>query len=164
MKHHYYLLFVLMIPVCVSAQSLSPVVIANTGGYSSSASGSVSFTAGETITPTLDNTVHVLTQGFQQPYKDATSSVEEQVQWTANAFPNPATHTLNVTIQSPDDAWYSWTIVNLSGATVQQSENKVSVYGESTVSIDVSGLLPGIYFLSLNKDQAQPYIVKFIKQ
>ncbi len=50
------------------AQSISPKVIATAGGYQSNASGSLSFTIGETNTQTLSAASHMLTQGFQQPF------------------------------------------------------------------------------------------------
>ncbi len=50
-------------------QSLTPQVIATAGGYQTSAAGSLSFTIGETNTQTLSSATHMLTQGFQQPYK-----------------------------------------------------------------------------------------------
>ena len=52
-----------------NAQSLSPQVIASSGGYQTSPAGSLSFTIGETNTQTLSSATHMLTQGFQQPYK-----------------------------------------------------------------------------------------------
>lgn len=51
-----------------AAQSLSPQVIASSGGYFSNAAGSLSFTVGETVTPTVTGGGYTLTQGFQQPF------------------------------------------------------------------------------------------------
>ncbi len=53
----------------LNAQTLSPQVIASSGGYQSNTAGSLSFTIGETNTQTLSSATHLLTQGFQQPYK-----------------------------------------------------------------------------------------------
>jgi hypothetical protein len=49
------------------AQSLSPTVIASSGGYHEGANASLSWTLGELATETLDNGSNILTQGFQQP-------------------------------------------------------------------------------------------------
>lgn len=51
----------------VSAQSLSPQVIASSGGFFSNGSGSLSWTLGETMTETFTGGSNQLTQGFQQP-------------------------------------------------------------------------------------------------
>ena len=61
--------FAFMIQLEINAQSLSPQVIASAGGYQTSASGSLSFTIGETNTQTLSSATHKLTQGFQQPFE-----------------------------------------------------------------------------------------------
>jgi hypothetical protein len=52
----------------LNAQSVSPQVIASSGGYQSNTAGSLSFTIGETNTKTLSSANNMLTQGFQQPY------------------------------------------------------------------------------------------------
>jgi hypothetical protein len=49
------------------AQSLSPTVIASSGGYFEGTNASLSWTLGELATETLDNGSNILTQGFQQP-------------------------------------------------------------------------------------------------
>ena len=61
--------YVLLIGCQLQAQSLSPQVIASAGGFLSNSVGSLSFTIGETNTKTLSSASHMLTQGFQQPYK-----------------------------------------------------------------------------------------------
>jgi len=55
-------------PVWMYAQSLSPTVISSTGGFSSNANGSLSYTVGEmTMVQTFSAGGNILTQGFQQP-------------------------------------------------------------------------------------------------
>jgi hypothetical protein len=49
------------------AQSLSPTVIASSGGYSTGTDVSLSWTLGEIATETYSNGSYILTQGFQQP-------------------------------------------------------------------------------------------------
>ncbi len=62
-------LFSFMLQSTSNAQDLLPQVIATAGGYQSNAVGSLSLTIGETNTQTLVSATHMLTQGFQQPYK-----------------------------------------------------------------------------------------------
>jgi len=52
---------------CLHGQSLTPQVIASSGGYFTNGSGSLSWTIGETITETFTAGSSQLTQGFQQP-------------------------------------------------------------------------------------------------
>ncbi len=58
---------ILLPAVNAEAQTLSPSVIPSAGGYFSAANGSLSWTLGETVTPTLTAGSNMLTQGFQQP-------------------------------------------------------------------------------------------------
>lgn len=53
----------------MKAQTLSPQVIASSGGYQTNATASLSFTIGEANTKTLQSATTMLTQGFQQPFK-----------------------------------------------------------------------------------------------
>jgi hypothetical protein len=52
---------------CISAQTLSPVVLASSGNYFESADASLSWTLGEIATETYSSGSVILTQGFQQP-------------------------------------------------------------------------------------------------
>lgn len=153
----------ILVAVCIRAQSLSPVVIASTGGYASSASGSVSFTSGETATITLNNGVHILTQGFQQPYKDVSASISETPSWDATVYPNPASDVLNVSIHATTEASYSWTIYDMHGASVSVSSAPWQAMGETTFQIPVYELAAGTYLLQVNAGTSLPYTVRFIK-
>ncbi len=55
----------------VNAQSITPFVIASTGGFGSNGNMSVSWTIGEPIIPTISNSVNFITQGFHQPFNDS---------------------------------------------------------------------------------------------
>ncbi|MFU8844174.1 MAG: hypothetical protein ACNA7V_10250 [Bacteroidales bacterium] len=55
-------------PLYVSAQSVSPEVIATAGDYFENSSGSLSWTLGEVMTETFSSGGNILTQGFQQPF------------------------------------------------------------------------------------------------
>jgi hypothetical protein len=50
----------------IAAQSLTPSVVATTGGSGTVAGASLDWTLGELVVPTLDDGAHELTQGFQQ--------------------------------------------------------------------------------------------------
>ncbi|MCB0810769.1 MAG: hypothetical protein KDB96_15940, partial [Flavobacteriales bacterium] len=50
----------------LSAQSLSPTVIASAGGTGTAGGVTLSWTVGETAVQTLDNGTNILTQGFHQ--------------------------------------------------------------------------------------------------
>lgn len=52
----------------VNGQTLSPKVLATSGGYFTGGGNSLSWTLGETFNATLQNGSYMLTQGEQQPY------------------------------------------------------------------------------------------------
>jgi hypothetical protein len=64
---------IIIIVICIiltanlNAQSLSPVVLASSGGYFESGTVSLSWTLGEMATETFSGSNIILTQGFQQP-------------------------------------------------------------------------------------------------
>ncbi|MBL7943809.1 MAG: hypothetical protein JNM00_13635, partial [Flavobacteriales bacterium] len=64
---------IIIIAVCIftasvaHTQTLSPQTLANAGGYADNGTTSVSWTFGQTVTPTFNNGFGKLTQGFQQP-------------------------------------------------------------------------------------------------
>ncbi len=104
-------LFCLPIVFGLNAQSLTPQVIASAGGYQSSPAGSLSFTIGETNTQTLSSATHMLTQGFQQPYKltlnvkaflqgyYAGSGLMTNVLYNQGVTMNPGNETDSITIE-----------------------------------------------------------------
>jgi len=57
----------LIVAVNLKGQTINRQVIPTSGGYYSNGAGSLSWTLGETITPTLQSGSNMLTQGFQQP-------------------------------------------------------------------------------------------------
>ena len=59
--------FLLVVPLFLSAQSVSPDVISSSGDYFEGSNASLSWTLGEIATETLSNGSVTLTQGFQQP-------------------------------------------------------------------------------------------------
>ncbi|MBK8683873.1 MAG: hypothetical protein IPN26_02195 [Bacteroidetes bacterium] len=96
----------------LKAQSLSPQVIASSGGYQSNAAGSLSFTIGETNTQTLSSANHILTQGFQQPFEINLFHLKAYLQgyyigagqmgdvlYNQGVYANPSIHTDSVTIE-----------------------------------------------------------------
>jgi hypothetical protein len=60
---------------CVQSQSLSPTVIASSGGYFTGTGASLSWTLGEIVTETFSNGSYILTQGFQQPVEGIIISI-----------------------------------------------------------------------------------------
>ncbi len=67
MKTFTIFLSVVLLPFFLSAQSVSPQVVASSGDYYQGTNASLSWTLGEIATETYSNGSIILTQGFQQP-------------------------------------------------------------------------------------------------
>ncbi|NOX47177.1 MAG: hypothetical protein GXO89_09395 [Chlorobi bacterium] len=67
MKKTITILTVMLISLTISAQSVSPEVVASAGDYYENGNLSISWTLGEIATETYSNGGIILTQGFQQP-------------------------------------------------------------------------------------------------
>ena len=69
------LILSLLFGLIVSAQSISPQVVASSGGEGSSGNASLSWTVGQIATETFSNGNVTLTQGFQQPISVAITGI-----------------------------------------------------------------------------------------
>jgi hypothetical protein len=111
MKKVIFLCILMQLVNNLNAQSVSPQVIASAGGYQSNPIGSISFTIGETNTQTLSSATHMLTQGFQQPFKATLnlkmylqgyytgSGLMENVLFNEGVTPTPGNECDTITIQ-----------------------------------------------------------------
>ncbi len=82
--------------------TLAQQVIASGGGAYSSATNAISVTIGEPIIITASGPANTLTQGFQQPWADITTTVEDFGNGPSiNVYPNPVRHTLYIAIDDP---------------------------------------------------------------
>jgi len=105
MRNILLLLTIVAAPFIASAQMLTPTVIASTGGFSSNANGSLSYTVGEmTMVQTFSANGNILTQGFQQPNEVLTGLIDlTQGQFGSFVvYPNPAVDNMWFGFQLPE--------------------------------------------------------------
>ena len=150
-----------------NAQSMSPSIIASSGGFSSNSSGMNSFTVAEMVSvETFFSPSLVLTQGFQQPW-DLSTSIEEQSgdDFSFDVYPNPSDgnfHIIHFTEESHD---VSLKVTNVLG-TLLLEDHYITQRGSTRRSFDLSEVLPGMYFLTLHTkgrdDQSWSRFVKKI--
>src|ERR1039457_4697443 len=89
----YFSLIAVFAAFALQAQMLTPTVIASTGGFSSNANGSLSYTVGEmTMVQTFSASGNILTQGFQQPNELGVGLLEitHDDYGSFIVYPNPA--------------------------------------------------------------------------
>jgi hypothetical protein len=152
MKNNYILLWVslMFLSISLNAQTLSPTVISSSGGYFSSASGSLSTTVAEmTMVQTFTGTNNILTQGFQQPEDFAVSITENEVpSGEMVIYPNPTNGQISLTFNSDGSQTNSIKIYNLVGQIVF-AEKSETIQGLNNQTFDISHQGQGIYMLEL---------------
>jgi hypothetical protein len=79
-----------------------------------------------------------------------------------NVYPNPVDKVLTIDLIFSSASEYSLTVSNLIGETLL-SESDISAQGFDQKQVDLSSLLPGIYFLTL-QSEGEVWVEKFIKK
>lgn len=136
-----------------AAQSLTPTVIASTGGYSTSANGSLSYTVGEmTMVQTFSAGNTILTQGFQQP-NDFTVGLLDVTKDEFGSFvvyPNPAVDNMFYGFVFPEAGKVEVAVYNNAGQRMADVYNANYVDGKTVETLNVSNYAAGLYFMSVN--------------
>ncbi|HBG69792.1 MAG: hypothetical protein A2W93_00245 [Bacteroidetes bacterium GWF2_43_63] len=129
----------------VSAQSLTPIVVASSGGYFTSGSGSISATVAEmTMVQTFESSGIFLTQGFQQIVESYTA-IEETAE-DFDVFPNPTSGKFTITVDAKESGSVRIRLYNLLGLIVH-SETLDASDGDNLFDFDISGFDVGVYLL-----------------
>lgn len=133
----------------VSSQSLTPIVIASSGGYYFiSGTGSVSATVAEmTMIQTFESAGGFITQGFQQP-NETYMAIEENAEGF-DVFPNPTSGKFTITVDANESGSVRIRLYNLLGLIVY-SEMLESAAGVNLYDFDISGFDVGIYLLEFS--------------
>jgi hypothetical protein len=138
---------------CVSAQSVSPSVIASGGTYATSTSGSLSYTVGElSAVTTLSSGASILTQGFQQADIDQGNAIldlESNEKGSMIVYPNPAEQTFTVGYKFPVSGDVKLNMYDATGKLVTSVLENEYASGNAVYNYDCSQLASGNYTLKL---------------
>ncbi len=139
-------------PFVMNAQMLTPTVIASTGGFSSNANGSLSYTVGEmTMVQTFSANGNILTQGFQQPNDNITGLID----LTQDAFgsfviyPNPAVDNMWFGFQLPEAGKVQITLYDAIGQKISDVYHTSYDNGKIVEQLNVSMYAAGVYMLTM---------------
>jgi hypothetical protein len=133
------------------AQSVSPFVIASSGGYFSNATFSLSSTFGEmTMVETFSDGNNFLTQGFQQPF-NLTTGISNPIpdNCSFNIYPNPSDGNFMLTYHYASAGTASFRVFNMLGQEVNMITAKFDK-GVNFQNFNLPSLSNGIYFLEAN--------------
>ena len=134
------------------AQVIVPEVISSAGDTYSNSQGSLSWTVGEPITATENNSTYYLTQGFQQPSVIVLSTVSNTSspppQSSVSVYPNPVSS--SIYIQRDGNEQLQIQLMDMNGKLIlnkmlSQSENQ----------LDLSVFANGMYLLKVFDTQNQ---------
>src|ERR1017187_7118139 len=143
-----YILFLIVILFQAKAQSVSPFVIASSGGYFSNATFSLSSTVGEmTMVETFSDGNNFLTQGFQQPFSintGITNIIPDNGAYSI--YPNPSNGNFMLAYHYGTGGTAMFRVFNMLGQEITNSEEKFDK-GVNFQNFNVSTLANGIYFL-----------------
>lgn len=132
------------------AQQLTPFVISTSGGFSSNASGMLSFTSGEmSAVETYTASAHILTQGFQQAW-DFSTAIHDQPPsgFSFEVYPNPSSGFFQFVSGGDEDAQVAIHVMNLLGKDIlkMKYEHKRGLHFQP---LDLAPLPQGIYLISV---------------
>lgn len=152
MKKIFTLLAMAALPFAMYAQSLTPQVISSTGGFSSNANGSLSYTVGEmSMVTTLSSGNSILTQGFQQP-NDLSVGLIDMTRDEYGSFvvyPNPAVDNLFFGFQFPEEGRVTVAIFDAIGQKVADVYNNEYKNGKVVETLNVTNYAAGVYVMSV---------------
>ena len=130
-----------------AGQSLSPTVVASSGGFFSNPSGMLSETAGELAAiTTLASASNFLTQGFQQTFDFNTAAPDiEAAGFSFSVFPNPSSGIFFIRVISSEPLSISIAVYDVPGKKIISS---LEMYeSNSIVPLDLSRCITGMYLL-----------------
>lgn len=131
----------------ITAQSITPQVVASSGGFTQNGNYSVSWTLGEPVIATAQSGSTTLTQGFQQPNYNVTAITTQVLQgFDVNVFPNPTSDYITVGwITNKENTLYI-TLFDLAGKMISQKSYSAA---DEKVSINLSQLASAQYLLEV---------------
>ena len=153
------LILIAVLGICgltASSQTLSPTVIASSGGFFTSAGATLSTTVGEmTMVQTFTSTGNILTQGFQQPEDYTVGIVNPPVaQGDILIYPNPNNGSFMLSFTNDNNAETSIRMFNLAGQVVLEKQVSPTV-GLNTIKFDISAYSEGMYIMEITSTTAK---------
>ncbi|MCW5909339.1 MAG: T9SS type A sorting domain-containing protein [Chitinophagales bacterium] len=145
--------WVMLAATSLSAQSVSMQVISPTGGFFSNSNNRIAHTTGEmTMVQTFSSGSIVLTQGFHQPEKQNTVSINDFTPTGIASFllyPNPVTDFCKLNFELPNAGHVSVTLLNAVGQTVLASSSQYYDSGNHTQALSLDACAAGFYVVRM---------------
>jgi len=153
MNKIYFLFLLAFTTLGLNAQMLTPTVISSTGGFSSNANGSLSYTVGEmTMVQTFSANGNILTQGFQQPNDNVTGLIDltQDAFGSFVVYPNPAVDNMWFGFQLPEAGKVQITLYDAIGQKISDVYHTSYDNGKIVEQLNVSMYAAGMYVLTMS--------------
>lgn len=134
----------------LSAQSITPEVLATTGGEGTASSTTVQWTVGEAVTATFTGTSNLITQGFHQPQYTLVAVDEPPFSGLIlQVFPNPAQEAVFLSYEQDIEGLLMIDLVDLTGQVlaIQSATDRAG-----RLEFDLRQLSDGQYFLRVRTE------------
>jgi hypothetical protein len=151
----------LLFSLCICVGSVYGQESSNTsGGNAAGSGGTVSYSIGQVAYTYESGANGNSNQGVQQPYDIYTVGInKEDIAISLTAFPNPTTDILTLQFDEFTTQHASFQLVDQVGKIIQ--EQKIS---NVSTTLDLSNVVSGIYYLSINSESKNIKTFKIIKK
>lgn len=157
------LIIALIFSIHSYSQDLSQKVISNQGSSGTVNGITLDWTIGEPIVETVTTAAFIFTQGFHQPLLNSEIlGINKENDLSVVIWPNPVNYMLNININNHNESELILKLFGVRGRFIKQiSANHL----DTKISINVSDLSSGIYFLHISSSNGLSYEThKIIKQ
>jgi hypothetical protein len=146
--------------ICI-VDSYAQEVITTSGGEASGATGSVSYTVGQTSYTTIESEDGTITQGVQQPFEIfiiVGIDEAEEITLIVSAYPNPTAGNLNLKIENYLIENLSYQLFDFNGRILES--NKINSF---EVKIQMNQFPTATYFLKVFDGKKEIKTFKIVK-
>ena len=129
------------------------------GGGTSNASGSISYSIGQVAYQSVSNSSGSVSQGVQHAFEISTLSLEENaLNLSLSAYPNPTQELLNLRVGNYKQEKLAYKLFDFQGKVISEA----SMLSEET-TIDMKQLPLATYFVEVHNDVKKVQTFKIIK-
>ena len=144
MKTKFVLLIFLAFQVCAKGQALVHELLSGSGQVFTNESIDLSWSLGEISISTYETNELILTQGFQQTGIYTTPTLNPEIFYDINLYPNPARDLMTMTFDQSKNIFKSYNILDMHGKTWDQG-----IIFSDEQNINIQKLPTGLYILSV---------------
>lgn len=150
----------ILITIFLSASSLqAQEVVSTSGGHGETASGSLSWTVGETLIETITDGTKTLTQGFHQGKLTVTAIKELKVSGIElSVYPNPTNSFISVEQKTAEQRDLLLSLFDLKGRLILQKK-----MAGSREAIKMQNYKPATYILKVTEGNKEIQTYRIVK-